>query len=201
MRNTIITVLAIVLLGVCILSGGCSKANQEKIKEWQDLIKIPVDKESTAQKDPGKIADKSKLSDPTASQEKTEIQLYFADSKGKKLVMEERDIAKAEGIARRTMEELLKGPANVESVQVIPDGTRLLDINVKPDGLCIVDLSSEARGVMNEEQEKLMIYAVANTLSQFPTIKEVSFMIDGQKVDQIGGYMNLDSPVQANYDL
>lgn len=199
MRNTVITVLALVLLAVCLLSGGCSKANQEKIKEWQDLIKIPVDKESTAQKE--QLPEKNNVKDPAVTQEKIEIQLYFADSQGKKLVMEERDIAKAEGIARRTMEELLKGPANVESVQVIPDGTRLLDINVKPDGLCIVDLSSEARGVMNEEQEKLMIYAVANTLSQFPTIKEVSFMIDGQKVDQIAGYMNLSSPVQANYDL
>jgi len=199
MRNTVITVLALVLLAVCLLSGGCSKANQEKIKEWQDLIKIPVDKESTAQKE--QLPEKNNVKDPAVTQEKIEIQLYFADSQGKKLVMEERDIAKAEGIARRTMEELLKGPANVESVQVIPDGTRLLDINVKPDGLCIVDLSSEARGVMNEEQEKLMIYAVANTLSQFPTIKEVSFMIDGQKVDQIAGYMNLSSPVEANYDL
>ena len=95
---------------------------------------------------------------------------------------------------------IAEGPP-VESVQVFPDGTRLRDINIKPDGLCIVDLSAEARGVVNKEQEKLMIYGIANTLNQFPSVKEVSFMINGEKVDSIGGYMDLSSPLQANYDI
>lgn len=200
MRNTMIAILALVLLSICILSGGCSKTNQAKIKEWQDLIKIPVDKEKAAKTEKSEQAE-IKQPSKTSSKENMPIQLYFADAKGKKLVVEEREIAKVEGIARKSMEELLKGPANVEAIKVIPDGTRLLDINIKPDGLCIVNLSSEARGVMNEDQEKLMVYAIANTLGQFPSIKEVSFMIDGQNVNSIGGYMELSVPVKANYAL
>ncbi len=200
MRNTIIVILALVLLSICLLSGGCAKPDQAKIKEWQDLLKIPLDKEKAAKTEKTVLPSKNENS-KSAGEQSLQINLYFADSSGNKLIVEERDITKVEGIARRTMEELLKGPANVEAVQVIPDGTRLLDINIKPDGLCIVDLSSEARGVMNEEQEKMMVYGVTNTLGQFPSIKKVSFMIDGQKVDRIGGYMNLSSPVQANYDL
>lgn len=198
MRNTMIMILALLLLSICMLSGGCSKTDQAKIKEWQDMLKIPVDKEKAANND--KTVRPSK-NDNKTSAEKMPINLYFADANGKKLVVEERDIAKVEGIARKSMEELIKGPANVEAVRVFPEGTRLRDINIKEDGLCIVDLSAEARGVMNEEQEKLMVYAVANTLGQFPSIKRVSFMIDGQNVDAIGGYMDLGSPIEANYSL
>jgi len=200
MRNTIIVILAFVLLSICMLSGGCAKPDQAKIKEWQDLLKIPLDKEKAANNAKTVLPQKKENSKSTVAAS-LPINLYFADSSGNKLIVEERDITKVEGIARRTMEELLKGPANVEAVQVIPDGTRLLDINIKPDGLCIVDLSSEVRGVLNKDQERLMVYGVANTLGQFPSVKSVSFMIDGQKVDSIGGYMNLSAPVQANYDL
>jgi len=200
MRNTIIVVLALALLSICLLSGGCAKPDQNKIKEWQDLLKIPVDKEKASQKEKNVLPSKNEKSQPVTEQSMT-VSLYFADSTGNKLIVEERDIVKVEGIARKTLEELLKGPTNVESVQVFPDGTRLRDINIKPDGLCIVDLSAEARGVVNKEQEKLMIYGIANTLNQFPSVKEVSFMINGEKVDSIGGYMDLSSPLQANYDI
>lgn len=199
MRNTFIVIMALVLLSICLLSGGCAKPDQAKIKEWQDLLKVPVDKEKAANEET--VLPSKKANNKSAEEASLSVNLYFADASGNKLIIEERDITKVEGIARKTMEELLKGPANVEAVQVIPDGTRLLDINLKPDGLCIVDLSSEARGVLDEEQERLMVYGVANTLMQFPSVKKVSFMIAGEKVDSIGGYMNLSSPIQANYDL
>lgn len=200
MRNTIIVILAFVLLSICILSGGCAKPDQSKIKEWQDLLKISSDKDKAAKSENDVLPAKNKAN-KSEGEKSLQVTLYFADSSGNKLIVEERHIAKVEGIARRTMEELLKGPANVESVQVFPDGTRLLDINIKPDGLCIVDLSSEARGVINKEQERLMVYGIANTLSQFPSVKEISFMIGGEKVNRIGGYMDLSSPLQANYDI
>lgn len=200
MRNTIIVILALVLLSICLLSGGCAKPDQSKIKEWQDLIKIPLDKEKAAQNEKTVLPPKSENS-KSGGEKSLQVSLYFADSSGNKLIVEERDIVKVEGIARKTMEELLKGPANVESVQVFPDGTRLRDINIKPDGLCIVDLSAEACGVINKEQERLMIYGIANTLSQFPGVKEISFMIDGAMVDSIGGYIDLSSPIQADYDI
>ena len=200
MRNTIIVILALVLLSICLLSGGCAKPDQSKIKEWQDLLKIPLDKEKAAKSEKEVLPSKNE-NKKSGGEQSLQVNLYFADSSGHKLVVEERNIAKVEGIARRTMEELLKGPASVESVQVFPDGTRLLDINIKPDGLCIVDLSAEACGVVDKDQEKLMVYGMANTLSQFPSVQEISFMIDGEQVDSIGGYIDLSSPLQANYDI
>ncbi len=200
MRNIFMVILALVLLSICLLSGGCAQPDQSKIKDWQALLKIPAEKEKVSETEKAPLPLTSKTSESPGGQS-LQVSLYFGDARGHKLIAEERDIAKVEGVARKTMEELLKGPANVEAVQVFPDGTRLLDINVKPDGLCIVDLSGEARGVNNKEQEKLMIYAVANTMGQFPSIKEISFMIDGQNVDSIGGFMSLNEPIQPDYKI
>lgn len=200
MRNTVMVSLALILLSICLLSGGCAQPDQGKIKDWQDLLKIPApgEKATPGDKTPPPSKDKNSLK---ADGKKLQVSLYFGDARSQKLVVEDRDIAKVEGIARETMEELLKGPANVEAVQLFPDGTRLLDINVKPDGLCVVDLSSEVRGVSSGVQEKLMIYAIANTLGQFPTINEISFRIDGENVTTIGGYMNLNNPIEPNYSI
>jgi spore germination protein GerM len=199
MRNTFIVILAIILLGICLLSGGCSKPDQSTINEWQELLKFPAAKDQTEQK-ANKDISKEIESQSNLSGETLQVSLYFADANGQKLVREDRNIAKVEGIARETMEELIKGPANVESAQVFPAGTRLLDINLKPDGLCIVDLSSEARQVADRSQEKLMIDPVAKTLGQFPTVQEITFMINGENVDSIGGYVDLSVPIRPDFN-
>ena len=64
-----------------------------------------------------------------------------------------------------------------------------------------MNLSSEARKLDNEHQEKIMIYSVVNTLGQFPTVQNVSFMVDGEPVDQIAGYVDVSAPVRPDYNL
>ncbi len=100
------------------------------------------------------------------------------------------------GIARSTINELFKGPETPGYLSVVPEGTRLLDINVKPDGLCIVDMSHEARQVANKQQEEMMVMAIVNTIGQFPTVKEVTFRINGEPVQEIGGFMDLSQPIK-----
>jgi len=136
--------------------------------------------------------------------ETKEIALYFSDESGQYLVCEMRDIPKVEGIARAAMQELIAGPS-VESglLPTIPVGTELLDINVRPDGVCIVDFSGELvvnhpGGSMNEE---MTVYSVVNTLTQFPTIKEVQILVDGQKVETIAGHMDVSTTMARNEEL
>lgn len=198
MRNTFIVVLAIILLGICLLSGGCSKPDQSTISEWQELLKFPSDREQTKAKNNHDISLPVEP-DATTPGQTIEVSLYFANAAGQQLVREDRLIAKVEGIARETMEELIKGPANVELIEVFPAGTRLLDINLKPDGLCIVDLSSEVRQVTDRNQEQRMVEAVAKTLGQFPAVQEITFMINGEYVDSIGGYVDLSAPIGTDY--
>ena len=195
MTKKFMMVLAGMLLAVCLLSGGCSKVDDSKINSWKDMLKIPTSTDKSAQNT--NQSDITPANESPATTEKITVKLYFIDSKQHKLVAEERSIAKVQGIARETMQELIKGPSAADHQAVFPAGTKLLDINVKPEGMCIVDLSGEANKVSGKEQGSLMIQAVANTLGQFPSIKEVSFLINGEKANTLGGTLDIAKPVQA----
>lgn len=196
MTQRFFIIIAVVVLAVCLVSGGCLPSQQEKAAQtWKDLVNLLPDTDSPeVQPSDTVIMEDAEVLQVTP--ETIEVSLFFANADGSKLVEETRLITKEEGIARKTISELIKGPSTAEYMQVLPEGTRLLDINVKPDGLCIVDLSGEARQVSNRQQEELMVMAVANTVGQFPTVTGVSFMIDGEPVDEIAGFMNLSQPIE-----
>ncbi len=133
------------------------------------------------------------------------VALYFADADKTKLVKTEKSIPKVEGMARATIETLLEGPEQGSGlVAAVPQGTQLLDINVKQEEKkCIVDFSQELRnrlasGINNEQ---LAVYSIANTLCQFASIEEVEFRIEGQTVATLAGATDLSVAVTANPSL
>ncbi|MGI9952959.1 GerMN domain-containing protein [Moorellaceae bacterium AZ2] len=137
----------------------------------------------------------------TENQETVKVVLYFSDPTGQKLVAEERLIPKVEGIARATVEELIKGPApGSQLLPTIPEGTVLKDINIRPDGLARVDFSKEL--VENHSGgslgESLTVYSIVNTLTQFPTVKQVQILVEGQYVETIAGHLNVSSAMTRN---
>lgn len=199
MTQRLLVVIAVVILAVCLVSGGCHSSEEPKaVKTWKDLVNLLPEPPSGSK--PPDVAE-APSEEPVPSKENREtlqVSLYFVGADGQTLAEESRIIPKEEGIARRTVNELIKGPQTAEYLSVFPEGTRLLDINVKPEGLCIVDLSKEARQVANGQQEELMVMALVNTVGQFPTVTEVSFMIEGQPVQEIAGFMDLSQPVQPD---
>ena len=136
----------------------------------------------------------------TVTEEKTLVTLFFADPVDNKLVAEEREIAKVVGIARATIEELIKGPAGSGLQATLPVSTKLLDINIKEDGLAIVDFSSDLiRDLpVTATAEELAVYSIVNTLAQFPTVQEVEMRVDGRTVDTLLGYVNFEEGLAQN---
>jgi Spore germination protein len=197
MAKKFVMVLAMLIVAVCLLCGGCSKVDSSSLNSWKDMFKIPTSTDKTGQTGDAKVTPANEQQDPA---EMIAIKLYFIDSKQHQLAAEERKIGKVQGIARETMQELIKGPSGSEYIAVFPAGTRLLDINIKPDGLCIVDLSGEANKI-DKETGSLMVQAVARTLGQFASIKKVSFMINGESVTSLGGVVDVARPVQAEHTI
>lgn len=128
---------------------------------------------------------------PKTTGEVTNIVLYFADSNGK-LAPEQRQIPKVPGLARKTIEELCKGPNNTDLFATIPAGTRLLDVNIR-DGLCTVDFSRElvANHTGGSSGELLTVYSIVNTLTQFSTVERVNIIVEGQKLETLAGHLDL----------
>jgi germination protein M len=207
MNRKFIIMLAVIIIGICLLSGGCSTfAGDNSLQVWKELLSIDPDepeKEKVSDKNGTSLeellANQTKKEDVADTAEYLTVTLYYADADGTTLAAEEREIVKTEGIARKTLEELFKGPQNAKYSNVFPKGLKLLDINIKEDGSCVVDLSSEARQAKSAAEEELLVYAIVNTLGEFPTVERVSFLISGEQVDTISGHMDLSQPVEPDY--
>lgn len=201
------------LLLATLLLAGCS-STQDTIAE----LKAELNKDVLAQEE-GQLAqeDNNGLEIPSIDEIKIEetyqpvptatentvpqmtVDLYFANDTGDKLIKEEKTIPKVEGMARATIEALLQGPEADSGLRsAIPANTALLDINVKQDSqLCIVDFS-KAITADSDVDEALTVYAITNTLCQFPTISQVEFRVEGQAVTTLDGQTDLSKAVTAN---
>ena len=110
--------------------------------------------------------------------------VYYQDGQGY-LVPVTRRVDKTDGIAKATLSLMVASSANDLSAArlglktTVPEGTTFdLDIS---NGKARVDLSREALNCMSAEQETLMVQSVAQTLCEFDSVNEVSFLFDGQK--------------------
>ena len=108
------------------------------------------------------------------------VTLYFAGADGK-LVPEEREIPAQEGLARATVNELIAGPQTAGLSPTLPASALVEGMTVR-DGLCTVDFSSELteRLPADAASQKLAVYSIVNTLSQFDTVEQVRILVDGE---------------------
>lgn len=106
--------------------------------------------------------------------------------------------ATGEAVAAAALEGLLAGPTTTEQQlgfsSAIPAGTELLGVVVE-DGIATVDLSTEFGSGGGSASMMSRVAQVVFTLTQFPTVDEVSFKIDGEAVSALGGEgLLLDEP-------
>jgi spore germination protein GerM len=116
------------------------------------------------------------------------------------LVPVNRDVDGTVAVARAAMDQLLAGPTDDERAHdlrvgtigtQIPEDTRLLGLDVA-DGIATVDLSGQfASGdITGDEVESwaTRLAQVTYTLTQFPTVESVRFLVDGKPGGAIEGH-------------
>lgn len=133
--------------------------------------------------------------------ERIQVVLYFIGGDGH-LVAETRQIPKVQGLARRTMEELCRGPAQAGLLPTLPAGTALRDINIR-DGLATVDFSGElvAKHGGGSSGELLTVYSIVNTLTQFQTVERVQILVEGRQVESLAGHVDVREPLTRDGHL
>ncbi len=110
--------------------------------------------------------------------------VYYQDGEGY-LVPVTRQVDKTDGIAKATLNLMVQSSANDLAAArlglktTVPEGVKF-DLDIA-GGKARVDLSKEALNCVNAEQEALMVQSVVQTLCEFDTVDEVSFLFDGQK--------------------
>jgi len=139
-----------------------------------------------------------------------EITLYFLSSDRQSLVPVRRTVSFSDSISPEAwMRELLKGPGahdpgNVRSV--FPDGFGPEELlYVETDGInAVVNFTSELEDVYptgDETMERMMVYAIVNTLTEDAWIQRVLLRVDSRQVDSLGGSLYLGTPLMRNPGL
>ena len=125
---------------------------------------------------------------PSAAAGQTTLRLYFL--RGEQLGVAERRVPHTSMPATAAMEALLAGPTAAESTAglgtSIPAGTRLLGLSIK-GGTAAVDLSEEFGSGGGTLSMTSRVAQVVYTLTRFPTVRAVRFLMDGEPLEALGG--------------
>lgn len=117
----------------------------------------------------------------------TKILLYFENIETKNLEAETQIIDAnllIENPYKKLIEFLIKGPQSTKLKKLIPDKTILNDVTVEK-GCAIINFSTEFLNYENEENKLKIINSIVNTLTNLKEINSVSFLINGEKNENI----------------
>jgi germination protein M len=132
-----------------------------------------------------------------AEEETMKVRVYY--SRDEKMSAHARVVPKSDAVGAAAMKALLEGPTAAEKeasvVSNIPEGTTFLGLTID-NGLATVDLSKEYASGGGSLSMAMRLAEVVFTLTQFPTVQGVNFMLDGEPVEVFGGEgLILDHPV------
>ena len=136
---------------------------------------------------------------PPSDLEEEQVVLYFADEDAQYLIPEYRKIKGAEGTARQSIIELIKGPANSELYPTVPSTTRVNNLYIS-DGIAYIDLSSEIinRHPGGSAGELLTVYSIVMTLTSFTEINKVQILVDGNSEETLVGHVDTSMPLERD---
>lgn len=140
---------------------------------------------------------------PQPTETKVRVTLYFGDKQAMYLVPEEREVVKGnQSLEEVVLSELIKGPRNPELVKTIPEGTKLLSVQVV-EGVAYVNFSKEfqTRHWGGSAGETFTLYSVINSLAKLEGIQKVQFLLEGEKLGTLAGHIETAEPMAPQWNL
>jgi len=130
------------------------------------------------------------------------VTLYFGARDRIGLRGELRTIAAGPSLQARLqacVRELAAGSLE-EGIAVIPPRTRLRGAFLDTWGVAYLDFSGDLLGRRppDDGEEWLVVAAIVRTMcDNFPEVRAVRLLVDGEMVVSLGGYMDLEEPLRA----
>jgi len=117
----------------------------------------------------------------------TVITLYFLNPINHQLQAETRKIDSKlliESPYELLINFLIEGPENSDLKKLIPDGTKILNTEIKDD-ILYIDFSNDFIRNQNlgVETEELILKSIVNTLTELTEINKIKILIDGKEGD------------------
>lgn len=128
--------------------------------------------------------------------------LFFGDPKKIGFVEERRAVASGQNLetrARALVRELARGPLE-GGLPVLPPETRLSHAFLDRWGVAYLDFEPSITATKQlDGREWLMVGSLVRSVcANFPEVRAVRFMIDGEIVSSLSGYIDLDEPLTAS---
>jgi spore germination protein GerM len=134
------------------------------------------------------------------------VRLFFAVPDADQLQKEERTIPRAAsfvGEAKRTVEELIKGPQG-DLNPTIPPGVKLRQLYIDGRGTAYVDFTRDlqTKHPGGSGGELLTIYSIVDTLTaNFDEIQRVKILVEGSEVLTLAGHIDIRRPFRPRYSF
>lgn len=177
-KNRRIILILLVVLVLCIIIISC---NRNKDDESSRLLTEDDEIEIIR-------SDEDYEFEVTDDESIRETVLYFKDKQGL-LVPVMRKIPWEEGIAKLALKNMVDSPELRETISstglspIIPTGTEILGMSIDEEtGICKVDFSEAVLNCETEKDEENLINGVVYTLTEFPNINEIQFLVEGEVV-------------------
>lgn len=150
-------------------------------------------------RDPGTVDNASGVAERLP---RREVILYFGSQDGFSLVAEAREVTDAdEGtLVMEIVQELREGSRG-DLIPVLPPGTVLTGYG-EQDGIATLDFNKDliAAHPGGSMSELLTVYGLINTLAvNFPHIRKVNILVEGQAVETLKGHVDLRQPLAADF--
>ena len=135
--------------------------------------------------------------DPNA--QAVNVKVYYPDDSGMKLVEVEREVLVSDKIDKYTaaVESLLEEPKETNLTKIFPKNATIRSVTVDGE-LATVDFDGSLTKtfVGGSTGEELLIGSVVDTLTNFPEVKRVKFLVDGKEIETLSGHMDLSTPLE-----
>ncbi len=192
-------ILALATVALMLVISGCDKQppqnNQPSEKQTQTDTENK-DKQKPAEQKNDK---QTKTDDKEETPAKTlEIKAYYPDKAGIGLIALNRKI-KIHNDGEKYLEAikiLTVTPDEKDVIEIFPKGAKINGAKLAGN-MVTVDFSqgTATHFVGGSTGEELLISSVVKTLTEFPEVKKVKFLIDGKNVETFAGHMDLSEPL------
>lgn len=136
-----------------------------------------------------------------SERQRSDVIFYFLDRNQKKLVKNILTVSYSENdtLEYNTMLELLRGPSTLkeEFLRTIPQDTVIYEAKTS-EGICHVKLNKALSNIKSDDELKLAVYSIVNTLCSISGIKAVQIYTDNEAGINRKGTLIYNKPLSKN---
>lgn len=128
---------------------------------------------------------------------------YVPSEDAEHIVAKTVTVSAQELTPKTALQEMLKVDA-AEEYPLFPQGTTVRSVTVDRESkVATADFSREliSQNVGGSLGEILMVYIIADTLTNLDEVDAVRFSVEGEHVDTLTGHMDLSQPVRRNEEI